>query len=337
MKTLPIAAKRRSLIKAAAAASVASAATSLLPGIARAQAFPSKPLRLVVPFPAGGSADVMTRLFAAVATQRLGQQVLVENRAGAGGNIAAEYVAKGPADGYTLLLAGQAILAINPVLYPKIGYDPAKDLAFVSMLSSSANVLLVNPSQVPVKNMAEFVALARAKPGSISYGSNGSGSLTHLTTEVFANAAGAKFLHVPYKGAAPLMVDLMGATLGFTFTATPVAVPLVREGKLRALAVTTRGRNPQLPDVPTLVESGFPALDLPTWFGFLAPSGTPAPVLAVLRKEFAEVLASREYGEALAKNASELMPVGPDAADAFLANERRLWASAVRASGAKVD
>ena len=188
--------------------------------------------------------------------------------------------ARAEADGYTLLVAGQAILAINKALYKKLSYDPATDFAFVGMLGVIANVLLVNPNTVPVNSLAELIALAKKKPGEISYGSNGPGSLTHLTTAILAHQAGAEFLHVPYQGAAPLMTDLLAGRIGMTFTAASAALPLVQSGQLRALAVTTGQRSRFSPDIPTLVESGFPSLDAPTWFGVVVRTPTPAPILA---------------------------------------------------------
>ena len=267
----------------------------------------------------------------------LGQQLIVENRSGAGGNIAGEMAARGEADGYTLLVAGQAILAINKALYKKLSYDPATDFAFVGMLGVIANVLLVNPKAVPVNSLDELIALAKKKPGEISYGSNGPGSLTHLTTAILAHQAGAEFLHVPYQGAAPLMTDLLAGRIGMTLTAASAALPLVQAGQLRALAVTTGQRSRFSPDIPTLVESGFPSLDAPTWFGVVVRTPTPAPILARLRTEFNAVIASEGYSKALERNSMEVLAVPPDAADQFLAKERKLWSDAVKVTGVALD
>ena len=223
---------------------------------------------------------MLARIAAERVSPGLGQPLIVENRAGAGGNIAGEMAARTEADGYTLLVAGQAILAINKALYKKLSYDPATDFAFVGMLGVIANVLLVNPKTVPVNSLGELIALAKKKPGDISYGSNGPGSLTHLTTAILAHQAGAEFLHVPYQGAAPLMTDLLAGRIGMTFTAASAALPLVQSGQLRALAVTTGQRSRFSPDIPTLVESGFPSLDAPTWFGVVVRTPTPAAILA---------------------------------------------------------
>ncbi len=304
---------------------------------ARADDYPSRPPHMVVPFAAGGPTDVLTRIAAEQVGPRLRQQIVVESRAGAGGNIAAEYVARSTPDGYTMLVAGQAILAINKALYKKIAYDPATDFAFVGMLGVIANVLLVNPQAVPVNSVAELIALAKKKPGDISYASNGPGSLTHLTSAIMAHQAGIDLLHVPYQGASALMTDLLAGRIGMTFTAASAALPLVKAGQLRAIAVTTGTRSRFAPDVPTLVESGFPSLNAPTWFGAVAPAKTPAPVVAKLRTEFNAVIGSDAYAKALEARSMEVMLVPPEKSDEFLAKERALWSEAVKLTGASVN
>ena len=279
----------------------------------------------------------LARVMAEKVSPSLGQQVIVESRPGAGGNLAADLVARAEANGYTLLVAGQAILAINKALYKKLSYDPAADFIFIGMLGVIANVLLVNPQAVPVNSLAELIALAKKKPGEISYGSNGPGSLTHLTTAILAQQAGMDLLHVPYQGAAPLMTDLIAGRIGITFTAASAALPLVQSGQLRAIAVTTGKRSRFAPNVPTLVESGFPSLDAPVWFGAVARTGTPAPIVARLRTEFNAVIASASYAQALEKQFMEVMPVPPETADEFLARERKLWTDAVRVAGVSLD
>jgi len=304
---------------------------------ARADDYPSRPPHMVVPFAAGGPTDVLTRIAAEQVGPRLRQQIVVESRAGDGGNIAAEYVARSTPDGYTMLVAGQAILAINKALYKKIAYDPATDFAFVGMLGVIANVLLVNPQAVPVNSVAELIALAKKKPGDISYASNGPGSLTHLTSAIMAHQAGIDLLHVPYQGASALMTDLLAGRIGMTFTAASAALPLVKSGQLRAIAVTTGTRSRFAPDVPTLVESGFPSLNAPTWFGAVAPAKTPAPVVAKLRTEFNAVIGSDAYAKALEARSMEVMLVPPEKSDEFLAKERALWSEAVKLTGASVN
>lgn len=316
---------------------LAAPAFLLAASTAFAQTPPSKPIRMIVPFAAGGPTDVMTRTLAPVFAAQLNQQVVVENRPGAGGNIAAAHVATSPSDGSTLLVAGQGILAINKALYGKISYDPEKDFTWIGMLGSLPNVLVTNAQAVPAQTMAQFLDLARAQPGRISYGSNGVGSLSHLTAEVLANAAGVKFLHVPYQGAAPQRSDLLGGRIGFSFIAASTTVPLVREGKLRALAVSTGTRLAALPEVPTLVESGFPMLDAPTWFAAVAHSATPAPVLAALRSAFAAAIATPGYAADLDKQMTLVVKLGPEAGDALLARERKTWTDAVRSTGAKAE
>ena len=304
---------------------------------AKAETYPSRSPHMIVPFAPGGPTDVLTRIAAEQVGPRLGQQIVVESRAGAGGNIAGEYVARSGADGYTILVAGQAILAINKALYKKLSYDPAADFTFVAMLGVIANVLLVNPVAVPVSSLAELIALAKNKPGQISYASNGPGSLTHLTTAILAHEAGIELLHVPYQGAAALMTDLLAGRIGMTFTAASAALPLVASGKLRALAVTTGTRSRFSPDVPTLVESGFPDLNIPTWFAAVVRSVTPTDTIETLRKEFNQIVGSEEYAAALEKRSMEVMPIAPELADEFLERERKLWSEAVHITGVTLD
>ena len=302
-----------------------------------AQSYPSRSPRVIVPFAAGGPTDVLTRIAAERVSPALGQPLVVESRTGAGGNLAGELAARNEADGYTLLVAGQAILAINKALYKKLSYDPATDFVFIGMLGVIANVLLVNPAAVPVNSLPELIALAKTKPGEIAYGSNGPGSFTHLTTAIFAQQAGAQFLHVPYQGAAPLMTDLLAGRIGMTFTAASAALPLVQSGQLRALAVTTGQRSRFAPNVPTLVESGFPSLNAPVWFGVVVRANTPAPIVARLRAEFNTVIASEGYSQALEKQSMEVMRVPPETSEQFLASERALWGEAVKLTGVSLD
>ncbi|WP_197425039.1 tripartite tricarboxylate transporter substrate binding protein [Bordetella sp. N] len=322
---------RRALLRSVAAAPL------LLSGLARAaDDFPSRPLRLVVPFPAGGSSDALGRVLAAALAKTLGTSVIVENRGGAGGNIAGDYAARAAADGYTLLMAGQGILAINQPLYGHLSYDPAA-FEYIGMMGDNANVLLANPQTLPVASVAALVAEARKRPGEIAYGSNGIGSLSHLTAEIFANAAQVKFLHVPYQGAAPMATDLRAGRIAFCVTGSTLAVSLSKGGGLRPLAVTTGVRLPQLPDTPTLVESGYPALEAPSWWATMAPAHTPAPVLARLREAFAAATSTPEYRHALEQQSTLPHPMDAAAAGPFLANERKKWATAVQSSGAKAS
>jgi tripartite-type tricarboxylate transporter receptor subunit TctC len=313
---------------------LAAAGTLAAPGLLRAQDFPSRPVRIVVPFAPGGPADTMARLAARVLEPRLGQSIIVENRAGAGGNIAAEHVARAAPDGHTLLLAGQGILAINHVLSPRLTYDPVRDFAFLGMFGITANVILAHPDAARATDIAGLIAAARAAPGAITYGSFGVGSLSHLSAEVLAAAAGVQFLHVPYQGAAPMMTDLTAGRVGFGFPGAPLAVPAARAGTLRALAVTTPRRIAPLPEVPTMLELGFPQLDAPSWFGAVAPAATPSAVLVRLRAEMDALNADAGYRAALAAQTSEAMPLTAEQAEALLARERQVWGEAVRRSGA---
>ena len=250
---------------------------------------------------------------------------------------ATDLVARAEANGYTLLVAGQAILAINKALYKKLSYDPAADFIFIGMLGVIANVLLVNPQAVPVNSLAELIALAKKKPGEISYGSNGPGSLTHLTTAILAQQAGMDLLHVPYQGAAPLMTDLIAGRIGITFTAASAALPLVQSGQLRAIAVTTGKRSRFAPNVPTLVESGFPSLDAPVWFGAVARTGTPAPIVNRLHSELQAILSSPDVKNQLAEQGAEAVAIGPEPFARFIKSEVIRWGELIRLVGVKID
>ncbi len=334
--------RRRELLRWTSALPLAALGGGVLaqdPSTSSGQAFPSRPVRLVVPFPAGGPTDALARLAADGLAAQFSQPVVVDNKAGAAGGIAAEFVARAPADGLTLLVGGQGLMFINKPLYRnrKLGYDPDSDYSYVGMLGSFPNVVVANPEAVPAQSIGELISMARAKPGGISYGSNGIGSLTHLTTELIASTAKVKFLHVPYQGAAPQMTDLLSGRIGFAVNGVTSVLPLIRQGKLRALAVTTGTRYSELPNVPTLVESGFPLLDVPVWFAVYAPAGTPAPALARLRAAMATLTATPAYGTELAKRGAVVMKVPVESSDAMFARERTLWADAIRSTGATAD
>ena len=326
--------RRRSLVRLASALPLAALARG-----AWAQEFPAHPFRLIVPFPAGGPTDALARLAAESLAASLNQPVVVENKAGAGGGIAAELVSRSPADGSTLLVAGQGLMFINKPLYQrkKLGYDPDADYAYVGMLGSFPNVIVCNPDKVAAHTIGELLAAARANPGRIAYGSNGIGSLTHLTAEVLAKAAKVEFLHIPYQGAAPQMTDLLSGRIDFSIIASQGVMGLIEQKKVRALAVSTATRFAELPNVPTLVESGFPMLDVPVWFGVYAPAATPAPVLAKLRSALAAVTASPQYAAELAKRHAQVLHVPVAASEAVFARERQLWADAVRHTGASAE
>jgi len=301
-----------------------------------AQPFPSKPIRIVVPFPAGGTTDVLARAAAQKLSDSLGQPAVVDNRPGAGGNIGAELVAKSPPDGYTLLMGTVGTHAINPALYPKMPYDHIRDFAPVILVAGVPNVLVVNPA-LPVNSVQELVAYARANPGKLNFASSGSGTSIHLSGELFKTAAGLSMTHVPYKGSAPALMDLIGGQVQLMFDNLPSALPQIRAGKLKALAVTSRERAPALPDVPTIAESGFPGFEASSWFGLLAPAGTPPPVIATINAEVAKWLASPDAKEKLLAQGANAAGGTPEDFARHITAETAKWQKVVKESGAKVD
>ncbi len=325
---------RRALVTAGTAL-LASAAC--VPAAFAADAFPSKPIMLVVPFPPGGPTDAMARTLAAEMTTRLGQPMVVENRAGAGGNIGADYVARAEADGHTLLFGTSGPLAINSSLYSKITYDPGKSFAPVIQVGHLPNILVVNPS-LPVKNVKELVAYAKANPGKLSYASSGNGASSHLAGVLFNSVAGTDIQHVPYKGTGPALNDLLGGQVGMTFTDILTALPYVKSGKLRALGVATATRSQALPDVPTIAEQGYKGYDVSVFFGIVAPAGTPADRIAKLNGAFIEVLASPKVKALFAAQGLEPAPDSSPAQLArFIASETAKWKGVVAQSGARLD
>lgn len=295
----------------------------------------SRPLRLVVGFPPGGPTDVVARLLAEGLREVLRQPVLVENRAGAAGNLAAEAVMRAPADGSTLLYASSSI-AIAPALQDKPSFDARRDFAAVAETVSVPLVLLVHP-QVPAQTFAEFVRHAKAHPGRLNYASSGNGTITHLAGALLAQAAGFQAQHVPYRGTAPALADLVGGTVQFTVGTINTALPFVREGRLRALAVTGRTRAASLPQVPTLDESGLKGFEASAWQGVLAPSGTPPAVVQQLSQAVARALARPELRSQLAQQDAEVRATTPDEFTAYLAGETQRWARVVRDTGAKAE
>ena len=268
-------------------------AAGLAPGAVLAQAWPAKPIRVIVSFPPGGAADQIARAISQPLQEVLGQTVVVENRAGANGNIAGDYVAKQPADGYTLLMSSGGTVSINPHLYPKMSFDPAKDLVPVAAAARVLVFLEVNP-KVPVNNAKEFIAYVKANPGKLSFGSPGSGSSPHLAAEMMKAQANLFAVHVPYRGAAPAMQDLLGGQLDFMFD-PGIGLQHVKAGKLRLLAIGSPKRSPQFPDVPTMDEAGIKGFDADTWFGFYAAAGTPPAVVTRLNTEINKILRSQPF------------------------------------------
>ena len=300
-----------------------------------AQSYPSKPIRLVLPYPPGGGTDVIARPLAQKLTEQLGQQVIVDNRGGAGGNIGMEFVAKSPADGYTLLFALTAQYAVNLSLYPKLPYDPVRDYAPISLLANAPYLLVVHPT-LPAKSVAELVALVKARPGQLSYSSSGNGSGAHLAGEMLRSLARVEIVHVPYKGAGPAMPDLIAGQVQLSFITYTATGPHIKTGRLRALGVTTAKRSPTLPDLPAIGET-VAGYDSAVWYGFAAPAGTPPEIVAKLNTEVLRVLAAPDFRSRITLEA--VSPIGstPEEFGSFMRSEIVRWAKVVKDSGAKVD
>ena len=319
------------LIRAFAAAM----AFSLVPAIASAQAWPSKPVKIVVPFAAGGATDVVARLLAQKLTDSWGQTVLVENRAGAGGNIGADVVAKSPADGYTLLMTSGSIVTANPYIYKTMPFDAARDLMPITNVATGPQVIVVNPN-VPAKDLRELIGLAKASPGKVNFGSAGVGTQTHLAAENFLYSAGVDMTHVPSKGESAAITDLMGGQIQLATPNLGAAINLIKEGKLRALAVTSKERSAQLPDVPAASEV-LPGFENAGWFGLMAPAGTPPDVIEKIYRDSAKVLLSEEFRGRLTQQG--MMPVANSPADfgAAIREESARWAKVVQQRGLKTN
>jgi tripartite-type tricarboxylate transporter receptor subunit TctC len=304
-------------------------------GMPAAAAYPEKAIHLVVGFPPGSQPDIVARLLGQQLALALGAPVVVENVAGAAGNIAADRVAKAAPDGYTLGLLSQTHLVVNPALYP-LPYDPVKDFAPVSQVAVSPNMLVVH-NAVPARNMGELVALAKAQPGALTFASSGSGSGTHMAAELFRSAAAVDIRHVPYKGVVAAIPDLLGGRVTMMFSPIPVVLPLVREGKLRALAVTSLQRSAAAPDVPTVAESGYPAFEATNWYGLLAPARTSSPIVHRLHLETVKALGSPELRRKLTDLGLEVMGNSPEAFAAAIRSEIPKWAKVIHDSGIKPD
>jgi tripartite-type tricarboxylate transporter receptor subunit TctC len=297
--------------------------------------YPAKPIRLVVPFAPGGPVDTLGRAMQPKLAEALGQQIIIDNRAGAGSIIGTETVVKAPPDGYTLLLTSSSI-AINPSIYPKMPFDATRDLAPISQLSTSSLIAVVHPS-VPVRSIKELIALAKARKGELIYASTGTGSAPHLAVELFAAMTGTKLIHVPHKGAAPATVDLLAGNVAFMFNNLISAVPNVQAGRLRALAVTGAVRTPALPDLPTVAEAGVPGYEASTWYAMFTPAGVPQPIVERLHREVAAIAKSPDIRKQL--QAVGIDPVGgtPAALAQYLRSEIVKWGKVAKASGAKAD
>ena len=311
------------------------AMTLAVTGLAHAQNYPTKTVRLVVPLVAGGPTDLLARLIAQPLGERLGQQVIVDNRPGAGGNIGAELVARSPADGYTLFMGTSGPMSINVSIYSKIGYHPARDFAPVVLAASAPFVVVVHPA-LPVSNIKQLIALVKSKPGQLNFGAV-PGNAAHLATELFKSSAGLDMVFVPYKGAAPANTDLVAGHIQLSFASTPGAMPLVKAGRLKALAISSSKRIPKLPDLPTIAESGVPGYQASVWYGIVAPSKTPPDIVARLYKESAAVLQDRATIDKMDTNDFVPTVMNPEQFGAFIRSEIEKWGKVVKATGAKTD
>ncbi|MGE0557325.1 MAG: tripartite tricarboxylate transporter substrate binding protein [Burkholderiales bacterium] len=300
-----------------------------------AQSYPVKPVRIVVPYPPGGVTDILTRIIGQKLTETWRQQVIIDNRAGGSGNIGAEAVVRAPADGYTLLSAS-TVHTVNPSLYARLSYDPLKDFTSISLLAQVANVLVVHPS-LPVKSVREFIAFAKQRPDQLHYSSAGNGSAPHLTAELFKMRTGVNIVHVPYKGAAPAMTDLLAGHVSLTFATAPSGVPPVQQGKLRALGVSSAGRMPALPDVPTIAEAGVPGYEAVGWNGLVGPAGLPSAVVGNINAEVGRILKAPDIRKRLTDLGVEPRTSSPGELVVFLREEVTKWAKVVKESGARVD
>jgi tripartite-type tricarboxylate transporter receptor subunit TctC len=303
---------------------------------ATAQSFPERPIRFVVGFTPGGPSDILARALGQKLAERWNQQVVIENRPGAGGNLAAEVVAKSAPDGCTWLLGNNSILATNQTLYRNLGYDPVKDFAPVSLVAVQPNILVVHP-QVPAHSVSDLIALAKKNPGKLNYASSGSGAAAHLAGELFKSMAGVDLVHIPYKGAQPALTDMISGEVQVMFATSASVIPLIRAGKLRALAVTTARRSPSVPDLPTVAEAGVAGFEAITWHGVVVPSATPAGLVERMNRDIVAVLNNAELRDRLHGLGAEVITGTPREFADYIAAEIPKWAKVVRDSGARIE
>jgi tripartite-type tricarboxylate transporter receptor subunit TctC len=311
------------------------AALLLFPCFALAQSFPARPVRIIVPFPPGGATDVMARVIAQKLSESWGQQAVVENKPGASGTIGSDLVAKSAPDGYTLLLQGTQH-AINLSIYKQLPYDTLRDFTPVAYIAVAPFLLVLHPL-VPANSVAELIAYIKAKPGGVNYGSSGVGGAAHLAGEMFKTAAGVQLTHIPYKGAAPAMADLLGGQVPMVFDPIPTSLPYVRSGRIKALAITSAQRTPLMPDVPTIAESGLPGFEVAAWFGLYAPAATPTDIVGKLNAEVNRVLQLPEVREKFAALGADSAPMTTDQFALHLRTEIAKFAKAIKDSGAKAE
>jgi tripartite-type tricarboxylate transporter receptor subunit TctC len=303
---------------------------------AQSQAWPSKPIRFIVPFPPGAATDLLTRTVAPKLGEGLGQQVVVDNRSGAGGMIGVELAAKSPPDGYTLVLATVGPIAINPSLYAKMPYDPVKELAPVTLAGNIFNVLIVHPA-LAARSVKALIALARARPGELNFGSSGAGAADHLSAELFQVMTKTKMVHIPYKGGPLAMVDLISGNLQLMFATVPTAIGLIKGGKVRAMAITNSKRFPLMPELPTVAEAGIPGFAVDNWCGVFATGGTPAGIVARLNAELVKVLAVADVKKRLLENGIDAVSDTPEQFAAYIRAETTKWASVIKDANVKLD
>jgi tripartite-type tricarboxylate transporter receptor subunit TctC len=310
-------------------------ASPLVGAQSAAQSFPNKPIRFVVPFPPGGGNDILARALAPKMSEILGQQVVIDNRAGAGGNIGADYVAKSPPDGYTIVIASNQV-TMNPWIYSKLPFDIAKDFSPVAQIASVPMLLAINP-EVPAKNLKEFIALAKAKPGSLNYSTPGLGTPQHIAFEVFNFDAGVKVTHVPYKGTSPSIVDLIGGQVQATIGTMASLEQHVKTGKVRAIAVSTPQRSPTMPDVPTIEEGGLKGYNVPLWYSVLAPANTPKEIVAKISASIRDALRDPQTKAQLAKQGFVESYLDPAQMTALIKQDLTYWQKAIKNIGLKLD
>ena len=326
---------RNNTLRTASAALAAISVACTAPAAAQPN-YPAKAIRYVVPFPAGGPLDIVARAIGMELNKAWNQPVIIDNRPGAGGKIGADLVAKSPADGYTILMGAVSTHAINVALYSRLPYDPVKDFAPVTLITSVPNVLVLHPS-LPAHTVKELIALAKARPGQLNFASGSTGSAGHLAGELFKSMAGVEMTHIPYKGAAPAVIDLIAGHVTLMFDNLSSALPNIKAARVRALAVTTLKRSPLLPQLPTISEAGLRGFDVSTWFGIFAPAGTPPDIVARLNAEVARILHTPDMRERLAALGAEPIGNKPEEFAAFIKSEIPKYAQVVKASGAKAD
>ena len=318
-------------------AALLAAALALVPAQgALAQAYPSKPIRIICPFPPGGGVDITARAIGLELSKSMGQPVTVENKPGAGGNIGAAETARSAPDGYTLFLTLNSLHSISPLLYSKLPFDAMRDFAFITPLVAFSNVLIVNPAN-PARTVQELIAQAKAQPGKLTYASSGNGTNVHLVGELFRSMAGVDIVHVPYKGSAPALTDMLAGNVTMMFETIPFAISQIKSGKLRALAVTSAKRSALMPEVPTLSESGLPGFDTIAWYGLIAPAGTPREIVMKLNAEAIKGAQSKEFRERMEPLGFEIVSGTPERMAEMVRADAARWAPVIRAAGVKIE